>query len=173
MTHRDRAGDPSGQRAGRREAAGPAGIVKSFRRPHRFARCRFACATGTPVSQGFRTAHGSETGRMACDARHRRTTRSWPKALGNRLYGSLSTLLGIIPNLVDTDPFHGAGLALPGPRRKRGARSGVLRPPPASQMAGKPRPKSLWAAGEQIRPAEGRHPLSTGVAHGLLAVPAP
>ncbi len=25
MTHRDRAGDPSGQRAGRREAAGPAG----------------------------------------------------------------------------------------------------------------------------------------------------
>ncbi len=68
---------------------------------------------------------------MASDARHRRTTRSWPKALGNRLYGSLSALLSIIPNLVDTDPFHGAGLALPGPRRKRGARRGVLRPPPA------------------------------------------
>ncbi|MCH9012754.1 MAG: hypothetical protein IIA68_06805 [Proteobacteria bacterium] len=35
---------------------------------------------------------------MACDALHRRATRSWPKALGNRLYGSLSTLLGITPS---------------------------------------------------------------------------
>jgi len=26
---------------------------------------------------------------------HRRATRSWPKTLGNRLYGSLSALLGI------------------------------------------------------------------------------
>ncbi len=72
MTHRDRAGDPSGQRAGRREAAGPSG--------HR---------------QGFPTAHGFETGRMATDVPHRPAMRSWPKALGNRLYGSLSTLLGI------------------------------------------------------------------------------
>ncbi len=32
---------------------------------------------------------------MACDVPHRCATRSWPKALGNRLYGSLSTLLGI------------------------------------------------------------------------------
>ena len=46
MTHRDRAGDPSGQPAGRREAAGDPG--------------------------------------------------SWPKALGNRLYGSLSRTFGII-----------------------------------------------------------------------------
>ena len=38
-------------------------IVKAFRRPHRFARCRFARATGTVVSQGFRTES-----RMACDA---------------------------------------------------------------------------------------------------------
>ena len=30
MTHRDRAGDPSGQRAGRREAAGPAGHRRGF-----------------------------------------------------------------------------------------------------------------------------------------------
>ncbi len=51
-------------------------IVKAFRRPHRFARCRFACATGTAVSQGFRTARGFEMGRMACDALHRRSTRS-------------------------------------------------------------------------------------------------
>ncbi len=70
-------------------------IVKAFRRPHRFARCRFACATGTAASQGFRTAHGSQMGRMACDVPHRYATRSWPNALGNRLYGSLSALLGI------------------------------------------------------------------------------
>ncbi len=30
------------------------GIIKAFRRPHRFARCRFAHATGTAASQGFR-----------------------------------------------------------------------------------------------------------------------
>ena len=57
------------------------------------ARRRFARPTGTAVSQGFRTAS-----RRACDAPHRRTTRSWPKALGNRLYGSLPTLLGIKPD---------------------------------------------------------------------------
>ncbi len=45
----------------------------------------------------------------------------------------------LIPNLVDTGPFHGAGLVLPGPRRKRGARRGVLRGPPESEMAGKAR----------------------------------
>ncbi len=33
MTHRDRAGDPSGQRAGRREAAGPAGHRRGFPTP--------------------------------------------------------------------------------------------------------------------------------------------
>ncbi len=33
MTHRDRAGDPSGHRAGRREAAGPAGHRQGFPTP--------------------------------------------------------------------------------------------------------------------------------------------
>ncbi len=33
MTHRDRAGDPPGQRAGRREAAGPAGHRQGFPTP--------------------------------------------------------------------------------------------------------------------------------------------
>ncbi len=33
MTHRDRAGDASGQRAGSREAAGPAGHHRSFPTP--------------------------------------------------------------------------------------------------------------------------------------------
>ncbi len=33
MTHRDRAGDPSGQRAGRREAAGDAGHRRGFPTP--------------------------------------------------------------------------------------------------------------------------------------------
>ncbi|MCH7794559.1 MAG: hypothetical protein IH900_05395 [Proteobacteria bacterium] len=32
---------------------------------------------------------------MAADVPHRYATRSWPKALGNRLYGSLSALLGM------------------------------------------------------------------------------
>ncbi len=32
---------------------------------------------------------------MASDVPHRYATRSWPKALGSRLYGSLSLLLGI------------------------------------------------------------------------------
>ncbi len=87
MTHRDRAGDPPG----RREAAGDAG-----HRPWLSdARRRFACPTGTAASQGFRAAHDFETGRMAPDVPHRHATRSWPKTLGNRLYGSLSTLLGI------------------------------------------------------------------------------
>ena len=85
MTHRDRAGDPPAN--GRVGAKPPVlrGIVKAFRRPHRFARCRFACATGRAVSQGFRTAYGIRTVRRASDVRHRHATRSWPKTLGDRL----------------------------------------------------------------------------------------
>ncbi len=60
-------------------------IVKAFRRPRRFAR-----ATGTAASQGFRAAS-----HKAFDAPHRRTMCSLPKTLGSRLYESLSTLLGI------------------------------------------------------------------------------
>ena len=73
------------------------GIVKAFRRPHRFARCRFARATGTAVSQGFRTAQGFWTERVACDAGASQATRSWPKTLGNSLYGSISRTFGITP----------------------------------------------------------------------------
>ncbi len=40
MTQRDRAGDPSGQRAGRREAAGPVGHRQGFPTP----------ATGSPTA---------------------------------------------------------------------------------------------------------------------------
>ena len=82
MTHRDRAGDPSGHRAGRREAAGDAGHRQGFPTPHRFARRRFACATGTAASQGFRAAHGFETGRMASDVPHRYATRVLAESLG-------------------------------------------------------------------------------------------
>ncbi len=67
-------------------------IVKAFRRPHRFAHCRFAGPPGPAVPPGFRAAP-----RMAPDVPHRYATRSGPKALGNRLYGSLSALLGISP----------------------------------------------------------------------------
>ncbi len=52
-------------------------IVKAFRRPHRCARCRFACPTGTAVSQGFRTAS-----RRACDVPHRRAMRVLAENLG-------------------------------------------------------------------------------------------
>ncbi len=55
---------------------------------------RFACPTGTAASQGFRAAS-----RMASDAPHRHATRSWPKALGNRLYESLSRTFGISRSL--------------------------------------------------------------------------
>ncbi len=77
MTHRDRAGDPSGQRAGRREAEGPAGHRQGFPTP----------AGGSParpetVSQGFRTAHGFETGRMASDGPHRHAPRVLAENLG-------------------------------------------------------------------------------------------
>ncbi len=52
-------------------------IVKAFRRPYRFARCRFACPTGTAVSQGFRTAS-----RVASDVPHRRAMRVLAESLG-------------------------------------------------------------------------------------------
>ncbi len=69
-------------------------IGKAFRRPHRIAHCRFARATGTAVSQGFRTVS-----RVAADVPHRYATRSWPKTLGSRLYGSFSVVLGIRPGM--------------------------------------------------------------------------
>ncbi len=56
MTHRDRAGDPSGQRAGRREAAGDAGTSSRLSDALR----RFARPTGggfPRLSDGV--AHGS------------------------------------------------------------------------------------------------------------------
>ncbi len=92
---------------GRRCCGGRVG--KAFRRPHRFAHRLFARATGTAASQGFRTAHSFETGRMAPDVPHsprrslrrsqgRHATRSWPKTLGNRLYGSLSRTFGMSRN---------------------------------------------------------------------------
>ncbi len=99
MTHGDRAGDPSGQWAGRSEAAGDAGASSRLFDAPTGARCRFACPTGTAASQGFRTAHSFQMGPMASDVPHRHATRSWPKTLGNRLYGSLSAFLGISPGL--------------------------------------------------------------------------
>ncbi len=74
MTHRDRAGDPPG----RREAAGDAGHRQGFPTPPAVRPAGPAAA-----SQGFRAAS-----LVACDAPHRRATRSWPKTLASRLYGS-------------------------------------------------------------------------------------
>ncbi len=54
MTHRDRAGDPSGQRAGRREAAGPAGHRQGFPTPFggspALPERRFPKAFGLPMA---------------------------------------------------------------------------------------------------------------------------
>jgi len=60
-------------------------IGKASRRPRRIGR-----ATGTAASQGFRTASP-----MARGAAHRHATRSWPKALGSRLYESIIRTFGI------------------------------------------------------------------------------
>ncbi len=57
-------------------------IVEAFRRPHRFARCRFACPPGTAVSHGLRAAQGFEPGRMATEGPHRRATRVLAESLG-------------------------------------------------------------------------------------------
>ncbi len=73
-------------------------IGKAFRHPHRFAHCRFACATGTAASQGFRPgARGVAT--LAPPAASPRRVRGIeshaprlnvlgrPKALGSRRSG--------------------------------------------------------------------------------------
>ncbi len=84
MTHRDRAGDPPG----RREAAGDAGHRQGFPTP----------SGGSPARPGRRLpkAFGRRRPRLAMPG-HRHATRSLPKTLGNRLYGSLSARLGISP----------------------------------------------------------------------------
>ncbi len=48
---------------------------------------------------------------MACDARHRRAMRSWPKTLGNRLYGSLSTRFGITASILESTEAEYIGFA--------------------------------------------------------------
>ncbi len=86
MTHRDRAGDPPG----RRDAAGDVGQRHGFPTPAGGSPARRVAA-----SHGFRPAHSFPLGRLASNVPHRRATRSWPKALGSRLYGSLSRTFGI------------------------------------------------------------------------------
>ena len=87
-------------------------IGDAFRRPHRFARCRFACPTGTAASQGFRTAHGFETGRMAPDALHRRATRVLAESLGK-------PSLWVIISEIWYKPAAGAGQFHPNGKRSR------------------------------------------------------
>ena len=84
MTHRDRAGDAAGQRAGRREAAG-GDIVKASRRPP---------ADRLPDRNGGfpRLSDGVPQG-LRCPASPRHALLA--ENLGNRLYGSISTLLDI------------------------------------------------------------------------------
>ncbi len=104
MTHRDRAGDASGQWAGRRGAAGDAGHRQGFPTPAQSpaagSPARPEAASPSLVGQGFRTAQCLWTGPAARDAPHRRATRCWPKTPtwkhgGSRLYESLSARFGI------------------------------------------------------------------------------
>ncbi len=90
MTHRDRAGDASGQWAGRREAAGDAGHRQGFPTPSR------APATGSPArpERRFPKAFGRRRARLPM-SRIATPRACSPKTLGSRLYGSLSALLGI------------------------------------------------------------------------------
>ena len=66
------------------------GIVKASRRPRRFAQATGTAASPMLPDGGFRTALPA-----ACDASHRRATRSLPKALGSRLYESIIRTFGI------------------------------------------------------------------------------
>ena len=89
MTHGDRAGDPSGHRADRREAAGDAGHRQGLPTP-----AGGLPAAGSPARPERRLPKAARRpdafGRGAGLAMplHRRATRSWPKALGIRLNGS-------------------------------------------------------------------------------------
>ncbi len=84
MTHRDRAGDPPG----RREAAGDAGHRQGLPTPPA-VRPRDRRRLPKPFGR-----------RRPCLAMpgHRHATRSRPKTLGSRLYGSISARLGIMRN---------------------------------------------------------------------------
>ncbi len=90
MTHRDRAGDATGQWAGRRGAAGDVGQRQGFPTPSGGSPARPEAASPMLSDWGFRTASP-----VACDAPHRRTLRSWLKTLGSRLYESLLRTFGI------------------------------------------------------------------------------
>ena len=74
------------------------GIVKASRRPPAVRPGDRNGGFPHASRRGFRAAS-----RMARDAPHRRAMRSWPKTLGSRLYGSLSTLLGITGEQLDID----------------------------------------------------------------------
>ncbi len=95
MTHRDRASDASGQWAGSRKAAGPAGHRQGFPTPPR------APAAGSParperrLPKAFGLPIAFSWGEWLPMSRIATPRACSPKALGSRLYGSLSTLLGI------------------------------------------------------------------------------
>ena len=97
MTHRDRAGDPPG----RREAAGDAGHRQGFPTPS-----GGSPAAGSPArpERRFPKAFGLRMalrrGAWLPMSRIATPRACSPKALGNRLYGSLSTLLGIRQSLL-------------------------------------------------------------------------
>ncbi len=95
MTHRDRAGDASGQGAGRREGAGPAGHRQGFPTPPRAPAAGSPARPGRRLPKAFVGPNAFRRGAwlpMSLIATPRACS---PKALGSRLYGSLSTRFGI------------------------------------------------------------------------------
>ena len=114
MAHRDHAGDPPG----RRGAAGGAGHLQGSPTPPAVRprdRRRLPQACGRPNACG--------RGPWLAMPEHRRATRSWPKTLGRRLYGSLLRIIGM-RQYRRADP--GTKLLRPGNRDPFGGWPGLL-----------------------------------------------
>ena len=139
-THRDRAGDPSGHRAGHRagsrKAAGDEGTSSRLSDALR----RFACPTGTAVSQGFRTAQFLWTGRMASDVPQRYATRS-----------RAASGLGISPSALPPLIGYRLGLSRPGTSdRPKPAVLARLQSPMNGWFAG----DRYWKPGHRVAPSD-------------------
>ena len=95
MTHRDRAGDASGQRAGRREAAGDAGHRQGFPTPARWPAAGSPARPERRLPKAFGRPMALRWGTWLPMSRIATPRAGSPKALGSRLYGSLLRTFGI------------------------------------------------------------------------------
>ena len=120
-------------------------IVEACQRPHRIARCRVACPTGTAVSpslvdRGFRAAQFLWTGRVACDVPHRYATRS-------RAASGLAISPSALPPLIG----YRLGLSRPGTSdRPKPAVLARLQSPMNGLFAG----GRYWKLGHRVAPSD-------------------